>query len=76
MNEGIRLLYEQILIKNKSIKTCIIGSYNLRGYYDMHHIYLDWENYQSSSVITLRNDRITVSMLNGEHKFDTYKFEK
>lgn len=76
MNEGLMILYKEILLKKKSIMSCISGSYNLSGYNDSHTIYIDWENAKTSSVVIFKNDRIAVSMLNGKHKFDTYKFKE
>ena len=73
MNEGLRLLYEQILVKEKEFTTCLIGSYGLNGYMDMQHVYLNWEKYKDSSCITIRPDRFAISMLDGEYTFREYR---
>jgi len=73
MNHGIKTLYEQILINDREIKTCLIGSYELNGYMDMQHVYLDWEKYKESYVITIRQDRFAINMRKGENVFEDYK---
>ena len=76
MNKGLRILYTEILDKKKSIKSSICGSYDFRGYNDIHHIYLNWEKYDDTySCLAIRKDRIGVYMLDGKSQFEEYKFK-
>jgi hypothetical protein len=66
LNKGFKILYDEILDKNKNIHASICGSKDLKCYSDSIAFYIDWEKYNSSSVIILRNNRVSITMLNGE----------
>lgn len=73
MNEGLKFLYNQVLAKKKSFTTSLCGSYDLTGYMDMHHIYLNWDKFDDASCLTVRQDRFAISMKNGKYIFEDYK---
>lgn len=73
MNGGFKTLYTQVL-QNKTIKASVWGSKDLRYYSDSIGFYIDWEKHNSSSVIILRTDRASITMLNGIMVSQDYKY--